>query len=68
MENALTHKSHKLLNNKNLVINLVSYLNTKDLAQVSQTSSKFHKYTEHFDYLWKQEYQTAFCSNYDCTR
>lgn len=59
---------HKLLNNENLVIGFISYLNTKDLSNIGQTSKKFEKIAGKFNFYWQNECQNTFFSDYENTR
>ncbi len=52
-----------ILNNENLVISFMAYLNCKDLSRLSQVSKSLNKIASlNFDYKWRQECNDFFFS------
>lgn len=58
-------KSSKILNNEFLILNIMSYLNPKDLANMSILNSKFYSFSNKFNSYWQTTCQDYFCSTYE---
>lgn len=58
-------KSNKVFNKDYLTLNIISYLNAKDLSNISAVNIKFYNYSNKFNSYWQNACMDYFCSNLD---
>lgn len=61
-------RQHKLLYSEYLVINILSYLNAKDLSNACQLNKRFNHLANVFSDYWQRACQDYFCSDYENVR
>ena len=58
-------KTHRIINNEYLMLNVISYLTPKDLSNIGQLNSKFYEYSNKFNSYWQSACEDYFCPNYE---
>ena len=57
-----------IYNNENLINIIFSYLNVKDLANISSVSKGFNRISNEYNKYWREACNEFFCSSYEQNR